>query len=411
MLNKIKEHIKKHPTIYIIIISFIIISIILIGAGIFAASRAAYLADSTSVSWQLGITATGVTVAALLAASGAICTAIISTYNTNRQLDQQFKISESQIQQQQEQLDQQFKISESQIQQQQEQLDQQFKISESQIQQQRRNEKEKSERELIKDLNDRLHKIISNRFDINSSIRMSSYFELACLYKDWGILSNNHEMIEQRRENQQKYIIKIIFAENKFLDYEKNKYEELDDFRRTSAETNSLNSILNDILNSSYSLESEFQYPGTKDFSYLYLSNLNFSGKDISGYDFRSSDLHEARLSWAKLENANFSLSNLSSAYMWDVNAKKANFFACNMNFTNLGHANLQKANLTGVKLNESNLFGIKNLDQITVDSKYPSKIELNKAHIDKSNKEILLSMENDILNFETIITDEKSIA
>ncbi|MFW0121218.1 pentapeptide repeat-containing protein [Rothia sp. CCM 9419] len=255
----------------------------------------------------------------------------------------------------------------------------------SEIERKRRKTEQKIENarrdnETIKDLNERLHEILKNRHSTDENVRASSYFQLAGLYKDWGLLGENSAIIEAQRKVQQKNILKLIFgtapdenAETKKC-AQKNSAQVQSSFlpkkvkehvKRSFLEIRTLNSVIADIFPNIYDKDKESFEPF--DLQYAELSGLTFSEvffpqrsnlshADLTGAHLRSTDLQRANLQDANLQDANLQEANLQRAKLQEANLQRAKLQEANLQRAKLQRAKLQEANLQNAKLENAKL-------------------------------------------------------
>ncbi|MFW0108900.1 pentapeptide repeat-containing protein [Rothia sp. P7181] len=199
-------------------------------------------------------------------------------------------------------------------------------------------ENEKRDHETIKALNERLHNILKNRNSEKEEELVSSYFQLAGLYKDWGLLGKDSNIIKKQRNTQQKYILKLIFGT---VSQEDDSQSQEDDpnsennIERSFREIATLNSVIADIFSKEMmknAKESDFvelldlQYVNFSrlnfskrilkngDFADAYFINANFAGADLTGSSFKNANLSDVNFAGADLTGSSFKDANLSGA-------------------------------------------------------------------------------------------------
>ncbi|MFW0109759.1 pentapeptide repeat-containing protein [Rothia sp. P13129] len=234
----------------------------------------------------------------------------------------------------------------------------------------------------VKDLNERLHEILKNRHNSeDNNARASSYFQLAGLYKDWGLLGKNSEIIDAQRKIQQKNILKLIFGTVPQGEQEQKKNT------RSFLERTTLNSVIADIFPKVSDTDEDKKSFEPFDLQYADLSRLNFGSvffpeesnlshadlivADLQGADLQyaklqvtdlqyaklqNANLQNAKLQNAKLQNANLQNAKLQNANLWGANLQEVNLWAANLQNAKLQVTDLQYANLQNAKLQNANL-------------------------------------------------------
>ncbi|MFW0109758.1 pentapeptide repeat-containing protein [Rothia sp. P13129] len=236
------------------------------------------------------------------------------------------------------------------------QLEEQRKLREQQYV----TEQERRDGETIKDLNERLHEILKNRHDRDDDVRASSYFQLAGLYKDWGLLGENSAIIEAQRKVQQKNILKLIFGTAPHENAETKKYVQKNSaqfqssflpkkvkehVKRSFLEITTLNSVIADIFPNIYDKDKESFEPF--DLQYANLSGLTFSEVFFP----QRSNLSNAHLTGAILQQTNFEGVSLSNVNLKGANLESANLCGANLDRAIFKDANLKDADLQGAHL------------------------------------------------------------
>ncbi|MFW0184545.1 pentapeptide repeat-containing protein [Rothia sp. CCM 9418] len=216
------------------------------------------------------------------------------------------------------------------------QLEEQRKTREQQY----KTEQERRDNETIKDLNERLHEILKNRHSTDENLRASSYFQLAALYKDWGLLGENSEIIEAQRKVQQKNILKLIFGTVSQTEEQEEKKSV-----RSFIEITTLNSVIADIFPKVSDTDEYKESFELFDLQYADLSGLNFDGVFFP----KESNLSHADLTHATLRSANLTCVNFSGATLRDVvflysKCEYANFQDVCFQYAKLWNVNLQNS-------------------------------------------------------------------
>ncbi|MFW0178963.1 pentapeptide repeat-containing protein [Rothia sp. P7208] len=216
----------------------------------------------------------------------------------------------------------------------------------------------------VKDLNERLHEILKNRHNSeDNNARASSYFQLAGLYKDWGLLGENSEIIKKQRNTQQKYILKLIFGTVPQKEQEQKKST------RSLLEITTLNSVIADIFPRVSDTDEHKKSFESFDLQYADLSGLTFDGvffpkySNLSHADLTRANLQNAYLQNAYLQHAYLQHAKLQEADLWGANLQNADLQNAYLQHAylqhaKLQHANLQTANLWGANLQTANLWG-----------------------------------------------------
>ncbi|MFW0121217.1 pentapeptide repeat-containing protein [Rothia sp. CCM 9419] len=261
------------------------------------------------------------------------------------------------------------------------QLEEQRKLREQQYV----TEQERRDGETIKDLNERLHAILKNRHSTDENMRASSYFQLAGLYKDWGLLGKNSEIIDAQRKVQQKNILKLIFGTVPHENAETKKYTQKNSaqvqssflpkkvkehVKRSFLEITTLNSVIADIFPNANDTDEDDK---SFDLQYADLSRLTFgevffpegsnlSHADLTGAHLEFANLQEAHLEFANLQDAHLDFANLQDAHLDFANLQEAHLQGTNLQEANLQEANLQEANLEGANLQNAKLYKAKEL-------------------------------------------------
>ncbi|MFW0109760.1 pentapeptide repeat-containing protein [Rothia sp. P13129] len=252
----------------------------------------------------------------------------------------------------------------------------------SEIERKRRKAEQKIENarrdnETIKDLNECLHEILKNRHSTDENVRTSSYFQLAGLYKDWGLLGKNSVIIEAQRKVQQKNILKLIFgtapdenAETKKC-AQKNSAQVQSSFlpkkvkehaKRSFLEIRTLNSVIADIFPKVSDTDEYKESFEPFDLQYADLSGLNFKsvffpvGSNLSHADLTGAELQDAHLQGAKLRGAHLQDAELQSAKLRGAHLQGANLQNAELQGAELQGAKLQRTNLQNAELQGTNL-------------------------------------------------------
>ncbi|MFW0121215.1 pentapeptide repeat-containing protein [Rothia sp. CCM 9419] len=200
-------------------------------------------------------------------------------------------------------------------------------------------ETDKRDYETIKALNERLHNILKNRNSEKEEELVSSYFQLAGLYKDWGLLGKNSNIIKKQRNTQQKYILKLIFGTVSQKDDPKSQKDDpksqkddpksqkddpksqkddpsrVNNTERSFREIATLNSVIADLF-SKEMMENgkESDFIELLDLQYVNFSGLNFSKRILKNGNFSGADFTEANFAGADLTGSSFKDANLSGA-------------------------------------------------------------------------------------------------
>ncbi|MFW0154874.1 pentapeptide repeat-containing protein, partial [Rothia sp. P6271] len=275
--------------------------------------------------------------------------------------------------------------------------------------------RENKDVETIRDLNERLSNILNIRYaNDNNEGKASSYFQLAGLYKDWGLLGRNSKNIESQINVQQNNILKLIFGtvsvEEDFynpsesgssksssqgnssdpsanesgsskppiesnssnppanepgsskppIESNSSNPPAKDDTYKTSknnevywrplTEVRALNSVINDIFPKKS--DSKNIDHGTFDLRYVNLSGLDFSNCFFPpGSKFFQSDFKGSSLCRMELPGMELQNMNLSETNLWGANLENAK-----LSYTNLAYAELQEANLVCAEMRRTNL-------------------------------------------------------
>lgn len=266
---------------------------------------------------------------------------------------------------------------------------------ETQLEHQRALEEEKGKREqqkldaeLIKNLNDRLHEIISRRYGNDSDEVSASYFQLASLYKDWETLSEKSSLIDGQKISQQSSIIKILFGTCLSAGSEG---DDQDAKNRSDREIRVLNSILNSILpNRDDDRISHVKF----DFSYLNLNGLDFGNKDLRGSNFTGASMVKSRFSGTLLSESLFYEASLSCASLVKVNLNGAHLEGADLSSVIFQEVTLEGAYIYGAAL-EGSKFYFTNLNNLNVFTNFENQI----LRLDSPAGEVRESIENGVID------------
>ncbi|MFW0184544.1 pentapeptide repeat-containing protein [Rothia sp. CCM 9418] len=232
----------------------------------------------------------------------------------------------------------------------------------SEIERKRRKTEQKIENtrrdnETIKDLNERLHEILKNRHDSDDGVRASSYFQLAGLYKDWGLLGKNSKIIEAQRKVQQKNILKLIFGTVSQTEEQEQKKN-----ARSFLEIRTLNSVIADIFPKVSDTDEYKESFEPFDLQYADLSGLTFDEvffpdrSILSHADFICSSLQGVNLQCARLQGVNLQNAELWRADLQDADLQDADLLCADLQGANLRGANFQNTELLLADLPYANL-------------------------------------------------------
>lgn len=263
-------------------------------------------------------------------------------------------------------------------------------------------EDQKHDREIIKELNERFHKIIPNRTNSEVQLRIASYFELTALYKDWDRLAQSSTFIESSRQDQQLFILKVLFAPpSKASEHTKDTEDTAP--IRTPAEIQALDYVIRSIIPTVDEPQRVFDFAGT-DLSRLDLSgrNLNsaiFRNANLIGTNFSASDLTGADFSEAKLFEANFHKSILNSAILCKQQLSGLDFRLAHLNGADLQWAQMNGADLSEALLNHADL----RWGKFNGANFYKAQLNYSKIHKAEFNGAFLSRSQFNSVNFSEI--------
>ncbi|MFW0180693.1 pentapeptide repeat-containing protein [Rothia sp. P5766] len=253
---------------------------------------------------------------------------------------------------------------------------------------------QKHDAELIESLNERLHQIIPRRQGADQGERIASYYQLAALYKDWENFAISSELVENRRKEQQKYILKIFFGsihgglaerdsevyiyqnslEKNFCGSGKfcipwNRQKPI--FYRSNWENKTINSISRDIFDEveedgkgklgwkTESVESGYSHKNLIwHFDWLDFSNINLLRRDLRLARFAEANLSGAHLYCVDLGGSNLRGANLDGAHLGRASLKNTRMVKCSLRGAKLWLTDLAGADLFDANLEEVIFYG-----------------------------------------------------
>ncbi|CAK0772799.1 hypothetical protein CCP3SC5AM1_70040 [Gammaproteobacteria bacterium] len=135
-----------------------------------------------------------------------------------------------------------------------------------------------------------------------------------------------------------------------------------------------------------------------------YLIGANFTGAYLIGANFTGANLIGAKLYHANLTNTNFTNANLVDACLYDTILTNANFTNANLIHINLSGANSVLDGIVASVMRTVTLDSTRNMERkINIDLNFAIQ-----SHIDWKKKLIIAINKKEIINDETVFTDDQ---